>query len=256
MNKIILTFLFINLFIFQAHSAERVTTDNFAQILEEILSKNPDIVLEVLRRNSEAVLDIAQQGSNLRRKHNLEIQWKNDMKTPKKVNLQNRPILGSKDAKVKIVGYSDFTCHYCQQASKTISSILHEFGKEVCFVFKHMPQDEKGISGLASIYYLAIAQQDEDKAWKFHDILFNDRDRLVSEGEEFLKKEAQKLGIDMKRLAKDSKSQKIRDIINEDLQEAQKLGAEGTPYFLVNNLIVRGALPLDLFREAINIALH
>ena len=37
--------------------------------------------------------------------------------------------------------------------------------------------------------------------------------------------------------------------------DAQKLGIEGTPYFLVNNLVVRGALPLDLFKSAIDMAL-
>ena len=38
-------------------------------------------------------------------------------------------------------------------------------------------------------------------------------------------------------------------------QDAQKLGVEGTPYFLVNNMVVRGALPLDLFKGAVDMAL-
>ena len=33
------------------------------------------------------------------------------------------------------------------------------------------------------------------------------------------------------------------------------LAVEGTPYFLVNNLVVRGALPQDLFKSAIEMAL-
>ena len=59
----------------------------------------------------------------------------------------------------------------------------------------------------------------------------------------------------MKRLAKDVHSKKVTDIIAEAQMDAQTLGIEGTPYFLVNNLVVRGALPLDLFKSAIDMAL-
>lgn len=40
-------------------------------------------------------------------------------------------------------------------------------------------------------------------------------------------------------------ARRVSDILAEDQQDAQKLGVEGTPYFLVNNMVVRGALPLS-----------
>ena len=163
--------------------------------------------------------------------------------------------MGAPKAKVRIVAFSDFTCHFCQQASGTVSAILKEYGKDVSLVFKNLPLDDKGPASTASKYFLAIAQQSEEKAWKFHDALFAGRDKLVTDGEAFLKTTAQDLGVDMKRLAKDVHSKKVTDIIAEDQQDAQKLGIEGTPYFLVNNLVVRGALPLDLFKSAVDMAL-
>ena len=102
---------------------------------------------------------------------------------------------------------------------------------------------------------MAISQQSEEKAWQFYKALFADRDQLIADGEAFLKKTAESLNVDMKRLAKDVHSKKVTDIIAEDQQDAQKLGIEGTPYFLVNNLVVRGALPLDLFKSAVDMAL-
>ena len=36
----------------------------------------------------------------------------------------------------------------------------------------------------------------------------------------------------------------------------QRIGVQGTPYFLINNLVARGALSSDLFKEAINMALQ
>ena len=41
-----------------------------------------------------------------------------------------------------------------------------------------------------------------------------------------------------------------------DIAEGQRIGVQGTPYFLINNLVARGALSSDLFKEAINMAVQ
>lgn len=223
--------------------------------VQKLLQERPDLILEVLRRNSEAVLDIAQQGSNLRRKHNLEAQWREDMKKDKKIRLEGRPTLGNPDAKVKIIAFSDFSCHYCEQASRTIERLRQEYGNDVSFVFKHLPLDEKGPGGTASAYFVAISMQSEPKAWEFYEKMFANRDRLLAEGDPFVKRTAQELGgLDMKKLQKDVQSRRVKEIIAQDQEDGQKLGVEGTPYFLVNNLVVRGAVPIDLFRAAVEMA--
>ena len=40
-----------------------------------------------------------------------------------------------------------------------------------------------------------------------------------------------------------------------DAAEAQRLGFVGTPYFLVNDIVVRGALSLENFVDAVDMAL-
>lgn len=234
--------------------AATISNETLTNAIEKVLQERPDLILDILRKNSEAVLDIAQQGSNLRRKHNLEAQWKEDMKKPKQVRLDGRPVLGPKDAKVKMVAFSDFTCHFCEQASKTVDKLLNEFPDEINLTFKHMPLDEKGPGGIASVYFIAIAQQDEKKAWEFYKKMFAHRENLLAEGEPFIKKTAKELDLDLKKLEKDVKGKKVKEIMAEDQEDAQKLGVEGTPYFLVNNLVVRGALPPELFRNAIEMA--
>lgn len=225
------------------------------EVIAKILRDNPGIVLEVLRQNSEAVLDIAQQGSNLRRKHNLEAQWQEDMDKPKEIRLEDRPVLGDPDARVKLVAFSDFTCHYCGQAAKTIDTLLNEYGKDLALVFKHLPLDEKGPGGLASAWFVAIAGQDEGKAWDFYRTMYDNRDRLLAEGEPFIKQTVEELGLDVKKLQKESQSKRTQEILRQDQEDGQKLGVEGTPYILVNNLVIRGALPLELFRDAIDMAM-
>ena len=52
--------------------AATISNETLTNAIEKVLQERPDLILDILRKNSEAVLDIAQQGSNLRRKHNLE----------------------------------------------------------------------------------------------------------------------------------------------------------------------------------------
>jgi protein-disulfide isomerase len=240
----------------QSARCENISETEFAKLLEKVLRERPNLVLDVLRKHSEAVLDIAQQGSNLRRQRSLEKQWDNDRTVEKKVQLDGRPVLGNANAAVRIIAFSDFSCHFCQQAAQTAESIFREFGKDVCLIFKHLPLDEKGVGHAASTYFAAIALQSEDRAWAFYHTLFANRDRLVAEGETYLQQLAKDLKLDMDRLHRDVKSKKVRNILRQDWEDAKQLGIGGTPYFLVNNLVVRGALPLDLFRVAVQKALQ
>ena len=59
----------------------------------------------------------------------------------------------------------------------------------------------------------------------------------------------------MKKLLDDAKSSKIQKILDEDEADAQKVGISGTPCFLVNDIVIRGALQEDLFRLALDMAL-
>lgn len=239
-----------------ASAAQNVTDENLAQMLREALQKNPELVLDVLRKNSESVLDIAQQGSTVRRQRALEAQWREDAKQPKNVTLKNRPTRGDEKAPVTIVAFSDFTCPYCQQGAATVERILADYGKKVRYVFKHMPLGKDSIARTAAEYYIAAGQQNQEKAWKLYTILFDQREKLVTEGDKFIKQAAEAAGLNMQQLSADMKNKTTKATLDEDIAEAQALGVEGTPYFLVNNLVIRGALPLDLFKTAVDMAVQ
>lgn len=236
--------------------AASVSGEHLKTALRDLLREDPDLILQVLRDNSEVVLEIAQQGSNMRRKKALIAQWQVDQTQPKKANLGGRPMRGPANAPVTIVAYSDFTCPYCQQAAGTMELLLANYKDKVRYVFKHMPLDSHENARLASEYHVAASLQDDKKAWTFYEIVFRDREKLVAGGEAFLKKAAAESGLDMKRLAQDIKGKRVKEIIEEDTTEARALNVQGTPYFLVNDLVVRGSLPLDLFSDAVDMALE
>ena len=207
-------------------ASSAVTTDNFAELLRETLQKNPDLLLSVLRENSEAVLDIAQEGSNQRRHKSLIAQWKAELNQPKEVDIKDRPFRGAADAPVTIVAYSDFTCPYCQQAAGTMEKVLKENQGKIKYVFKHFPLETTGVAD------------------------------VLKDGEPAIVNAAKDAGLNMKKLAADVKRKDVRAEVDADIAEGQRIGVQGTPYFLINNLVARGALSSDLFKEAINMALQ
>ena len=60
----------------------------------------------------------------------------------------------------------------------------------------------------------------------------------------------------MKKLEADLRknAQAIDLIVATDIREAKDLGFAGTPYFLVNDLVIRGAVPLETFIDAVEFA--
>lgn len=235
--------------------AADLTAKELRPALEDLLREHPEVLLDFLREHCETVLDIAQMGSDSKKLSNLEKQWEKDARVPKNVRTDNRPRVGKKDARVQIVAFSDFTCTYCRRAEKTVEQILQEYSGKVSFVFKNMPLEPEGIAGLASQYFVAISQQSEDKAWKFYRLLFDNYDKLITMGEEYLREAAMETGADMKKMDSARRQKLVATILKEDLDDADKLGIEGTPCFLVNNLVIRGAVPITMFRRAIDIEL-
>lgn len=237
-------------------ASREIPPAEFREQLREILRQNPDLVLDVLRDNSEQVLDIAQLGANQRRNKALLVQWRKDLETPKNPNIKGRPLRGTPNAPVTIVAYSDFTCPYCEQSSNTVKELLKEFPGKIRYVFKSFPLETQGIGRQAAEFFAAAGLQDPEKAWTLYDQLFARRDEVLRDGESVLFDAAAKAGLDTKRLSADMKGKTVKNIVDEDIAEAVRVGVKGTPYFLVNDLMIRGALSPELFAEAIKIALE
>ncbi len=224
--------------------------------LTKVLRENPDLVLNILRDHSEDVLEIAQQGNMQRKRKSLLAQWEQDALTVKKVNTEGHASKGPQNAPVTIVAYSDFTCPFCRSADQVITQLLPKYKNKVRFVFKPLPKEGLPISVAAARYSTAAFLQDSTKAWQFYEMIFAGMESLEQDGENFLKATAAKAGLDLKRLLADASSPKVQASIDADRAEADSMQVPGTPYFLINNLVVRGALPKELFEEAIEMALR
>ncbi|MCE3009063.1 MAG: DsbA family protein [Proteobacteria bacterium] len=228
--------------------------------LKKAIEKDPSIVFVAIEKDPEKFIEVvnkAARDAQMKASQNAQAEEDKkrdeEFKNPLKPEIQDgRAIYGNVNAPVTIVEYSDFECPYCARGYQTIEEVKKAYGDKVRIIFKHLPLDFHPKALPASKYFEAIANQDHAKAYKYHSIIFENQDKLKSQGEAFMKEAAKKAGADMKRLAKDLEDASITERINADIAEAQKFGISGTPGFIINGVSLKGAYPFSEFKKIID----
>lgn len=227
--------------------------------LKKVLSENPDIITEAIEKNPlkfamafqkahrDAQTQMAQQAEQ-EEKTRRDSEFKNP-KQP--VIEEGRAILGDPKAPITIVAYSDFQCPYCKKGAENVAQVIDKYGVKVRFIFKHLPLDFHPFAMPAAKRFEAIAMQDSKKAYKFHDEVFKNQDKM-KEGEKFLDRVAGQVGANVAKMKKDMELPKISERIQKDMEEARKFEISGTPGFLVAGITIRGAYPPPAFYEIID----
>ncbi|MGE4233445.1 MAG: DsbA family protein [Bacteriovoracia bacterium] len=184
----------------------------------------------------------------LSKEHKVEVYFgKPNLKV--EVQLGNSPVFGAKDAKVEIVEFSDFQCPFCSQAAKTVTEIKKMYGKKVKFAFKHFPLPMHPQARPASEASMCVNEQNTEKFWKYHDLLFQNQQALEADS---LKKYAKEVGVNTDQFNKCFDAKKYANAIQEDLDYGSRIGVRSTPTFFINGRLVSGALPIESFKEIID----
>jgi protein-disulfide isomerase len=223
-----------------------------ADDLKQLLHDNPQVFLDFIKDNRKQVFEIISQAAQEERQHQEEeaaAAEKKDMdeafKHPIQATIDSKThVRGKANAKYTLVEYSDFQCPYCGRGFTTVEELRKKYGEQMRFIFKDKPLPMHPMAMPAAKWFEAVALQSPEKAWKFHDTMFQNQQKL---SEDFFKQTVKDLGLDVDKAAKDAASPAVSDKINADMAEAEKLGFSGTPGFLLNGVPVRGAYPIDTF---------
>jgi len=167
------------------------------------------------------------------------------------VDIGDAPVKGGEDAIVTIVEWSDFQCPFCNRVAPTLAQIEKEYGDSVRIVFKHMPLSIHAQAPLA--HAAAEAAHRQGKFWQMHDRIFENQRDLSAET---LERYAREMGLDMSRFETDLAAADVKERIEEDLQQASKLGVTGTPSFFINGRYLSGAQPFPNFKRLIDAAIE
>lgn len=157
------------------------------------------------------------------------------------------PGFGNEEAPVAIVIFSNYQCGFCQKQEQTLKNLLNQYGDKIRLIWKDYPESgENSISFMAAV--AGRCAQEQKKFWEYHDLLFQNSNNLVQLT--FLKI-ADKLNLDRKDFIRCLDNDNIKQLIKDNMEEADALGASGVPLIYVNDKNVAGEVDLEELKRII-----
>ena len=157
------------------------------------------------------------------------------------------PVSGNPKGDLTIVAFLDYNCPFCKKAEPDLIRLVKADGR-IRLVHKDWP-----ILGDASVYgaQLALAAKYQGRYDEVHRALMGIPGRKIPK-ERMLEAVAAS-GVDVARLEEDRKAHQaeIAALLQRNLDQADALGLQGTPVFLIGQLKVAAALDYDGFRQAV-----
>ncbi|ANV83073.1 disulfide bond formation protein DsbA [Picosynechococcus sp. PCC 7003] len=212
-------------------------------------------ILQVIRDNPQVLIDavqnyqLSQQQAQQEEQQKAAEDFKQQVLTEPQTVIGDAPTLGAEDLKVVLIEFSDFECPFCARAHDTLKTFMAQNSDTVTLAYKHLPLAQIHPQAIAAAEASWAAQQ-QGKFWEYHDQLFENQDRL---GEELYQEIAENLGLDMAKFEGDR--QNAQPAIQKDLELAQQLGLNGTPFFVLASTetgkfeTFSGALDLQQYEE-------
>jgi protein-disulfide isomerase len=155
------------------------------------------------------------------------------------------PSIGPQRAIVTITEFSDFQCPYCRGVQEVLKQILKAYPDEVKLVFRNLPLDIHAEAFPSA--QAAVCAGEQGLFWKYHDALFGADDL----GVESLNKLAVDQGLNLQKFKTCVASDASREVVRVDIREARRFGFDGTPTFVVNGKVARGAMGFEEFKAVI-----
>lgn len=173
------------------------------------------------------------------------------------LNLQGAQMIGDKNAPLTMVEFTDYQCPYCNQFyTATFPELKKNYidtGK-MRFFSRDLPLDFHPDAMRAAQAGRCAAEQGQ--FWKMRDLMAANPDKLDMEN---LVADAGDLKLDVHAFRVCVESEKTKDAVQTDVLDAVRIGADGTPAFVVgkstadgvDGTMIVGAMPYDTFDQAL-----
>jgi protein-disulfide isomerase len=175
-------------------------------------------------------------------------------------SIDGAPFLGSKDAKVTVVEFSDYQCPFCaRHVQQTLPAIVKEYidtGK-VKYVFRDFPIPALHPQASKS-HEAAHCAGEQGKYWEIHQRLFGN---IQAQQPADLTAHARALRLDVRKFEQCVSSGRHAGTVAKAVEEGQRAGVRGTPTMFVGlstegrtvkaTRMLRGAQPYERFKAAI-----
>jgi protein-disulfide isomerase len=157
------------------------------------------------------------------------------------------PVAGNPAGDVTIVAFMDYNCPFCKKSSPDLERFVDDDGK-VRLVYKDWPiLTDASVTGA----HLALAAKYQGKYREAHVAMMGIRGQKVDDAS--LRAAVKATSVDMARLDADLKAHDadIAALLKRNMSEADSLGLEATPVFLIGPFKVDKALDYDEFKATV-----
>ncbi len=205
-------------------SAERAEIE---AIVRDYILENPEIIPEAVNRLQQ------------REVINLISKNREAIETP-----YGSAWAGAKDGDVTLVEFFDYNCPYCRLSHPDVERLLKE-DKNLKVVYRDLPV-LGAQSREAALASLSAAEQ--GKYVNFFRRMFADKARVSTQ------KTIQVIrasGLDEARTARDMQSDRLKAVVDRNLELGNALGLTGTPSYVIGDRILSGAVGYDALKSAI-----
>jgi protein-disulfide isomerase len=193
----------------------------------------------ITRQQADEILNELRQIRQLLEKQNRPSEGEPAKQSRIKLDLRNTPMLGSKDAPLTIVEFTDYQCPFCQRFhSQTFGELKKTYidtGK-VRFYSRDLPLDSLHPNATRAAQAARCAN-DQGKFWDIREIMSAHPDQLDMDS---LVADAQQLKLDIPKFKSCVESDKYKNEVQSDVLEAMKIGADGTPAFVIGKSTPEG----------------
>jgi protein-disulfide isomerase len=203
------------------------------QIFRDYLMENPEMISEAmiaLREKQEREMEEMTQN---KLKEYAEFFQSDDV-----------PFVGKKDGDVTVVEFFDYNCGYCKRAFEDVQALI-ERDKNVRVVFIEMPI--LGPTSFTAAQW-AMAAHKQGKYFEFHQALM---EHQGGKDEAQMKVIAERLGLDVDKMAADAKSDAVQELLGKSIGVARDMGIQGTPAFIVGDQVFRGYIGTEALIESV-----
>ncbi len=167
------------------------------------------------------------------------------------IDIIGAPARGPMNAKITLVEFSDFQCPYCARFSKTVDRLVSEYPNDIHHVFRHNPLPMHANAKAA--HHASVCAQAQGKFWEFRTVLFDHQSALTTDQ---LHKYAESTGLAVEDYDKCMADPSIDTKLDQDVEYARSLGADGTPTSFINGRLLSGARPYEELKATVDEILH
>jgi len=168
-------------------------------------------------------------------------------------------LMGDPNAPVRVREWADFECPTCAEFAAVTAPDLRELARtgQISYEYFFFPITQIHRSAAAAAYAAACAgDQGIDQFWAMHDAIYagyNDwaAGRARNPRGVFLGY-ARQIGLDTGAWEACYDSDKFHDLITAHLAEGMRRGINGTPSFVIGDVLVAGSIPYDRMKMIID----